>query len=75
MSRSFKKTPKKGITSAETEKQDKRKANRRFRRKTKIQVQKEEPVLYEIREVSNIWSFDKDGKKFIKNSTKKDLRK
>lgn len=75
MSRSKRKTPKTGITTAESEKQDKRKANRKFRRKTKLQVKKGGINISELREVSNVWSFDKDGKMFLKKPTKKDLRK
>jgi len=75
MSRSTRKTPKSGITTAETEKENKRRANRKFRRVTKLQVKKgrDEPSL--PRELSNVWSFDKDGKQFLKKPTKKDLRK
>ena len=75
MSRSKKKTPKTGITKAETEKGDKRNANRKFRRKTKVLVKKGDDQFVDLKEVSNVWSFDKDGKQFLKNPTKKDLRK
>jgi hypothetical protein len=75
MSRSKKKTPKTGMTTAESEKDDKRKANRKFRRKIKVQVQKGETELVKIKEVSNIWSFDKDGKQFLKNPPSKEMRK
>jgi hypothetical protein len=40
MSRSGRKTPKKGITAAETEKENKRTANRKLRRVTKLEVKK-----------------------------------
>jgi hypothetical protein len=75
MSRSKKKTPKTGITSAETEKENKRKANRKFRRVTKVLVKKSDDLLPITKETSNVWSFDKDGKQFLKSPTKKDLRK
>jgi len=75
MSRSLKKTPKTGITTAETEKDDKRKANRKLRRLTKIQVKKGDNELTKIKEISNVWLFDKDGKQFLKDPTNKDLRK
>ena len=75
MSRSIKKTPKLGITKAETEKDDKRKANRRFRHVIKMQVKKGDDQFTELKEMSNVWSFNKDGKQFLKNPTKKDLRK
>jgi hypothetical protein len=75
MSRSLKKTPKKGITTAKSEKENKRTANRKLRRVTKIQVKKGNSEPANKKEVSNVWSFDKDGKQFLKNPTKKDLRK
>lgn len=75
MSRSRKKTPKRGITSADSEKEDKRKANRLFRRVTKVQLKKGKDLFVEMNEVSNVWSFDKDGKQYLKKPTKKDFRK
>lgn len=75
MSRSKKKTPKIGITSAYSEKDDKRNANRKFRRITKVQVKKGDNQFVDIKENSNVWSFDKDGKRYLRNPTKKDLRK
>jgi hypothetical protein len=75
MSRSKKHTAKTGITTAETEKENKRKANRKLRRKTKEQVKKRGTNLSQLREVSNVWTFNKDGKVFLKDATKKDLRK
>ena len=75
MSRSRRKTPKIGVTTAETEKDNKRQANRRYRRVTKLQLKKEEEELAQRRELSNVWAFDKDGKQFLKNPAKEDLRK
>jgi 4-aminobutyrate aminotransferase-like enzyme len=75
MSRSRKKTPQTGITTAESEKDNKRKANRIFRRATKAQLKKGDSQFVSIKEVSNVWLFDKDGKQFLKNATKRDLRK
>lgn len=75
MSRSRKKTPKRGLTTAKSEKRDKRIANRKFRRKTKIQNTLGESDFVKLREVSNVWEFDKDGKRYIKNPSDKDLRK
>lgn len=72
MSRSFKKNPVTGNTVAESEKKDKQLANRSYRRTSKQKIENEqEPPL--IRENSNVWSFDKDGKHWSKNQ--KDLRK
>jgi hypothetical protein len=64
MSRSYRKTPIRGVTTAESEKLDKQLANRRLRRVVK-QVLKDEPdaqVLPHKREVSDVWAMDKDGK-------------
>ena len=63
MSRSFRKIPIAGITTAKSEKQDKRLANRRYRRITKQLIKNNNFNLPLLREVSNIWSMDKDGKK------------
>ncbi len=75
MSRSKKQTPKTSITTSETEKKNKQDANRKLRRIIKIQLKQEEDNLSKLREVSNIWSFDKDGKKYLINPSDKDLRK
>ncbi len=61
MSRSRKKTPISGITKSDSEKLDKRDANRRERRINK-ELLKKEKELKRIREVSDIWTFNKDGK-------------
>lgn len=59
MSRSKKHTAKTGITMAGTENENKRKANRKLRRKTKEQVKKRETTLSQLREVSDVWTFNK----------------
>jgi len=71
MARSFKKTPIFSSTCAETEKQEKRKANRALRRKVNVELDKvkdvetaEEIILPEMREVSDTWTFAKDGKRY-----------
>lgn len=65
MSRSYKKTPICGITTSESEKQDKQIANRRFRRNSHqlVKIGKEPP--FRTREVSNVHTFDKDGKQYF----------
>jgi len=75
MSRSRKKTKIHGITTARSEKQDKRIANRRYRRTVKPKVKAGDVILPEIREISDIWLFEKDGKTYYKNMSDKDLRK
>ncbi|MBQ4804542.1 hypothetical protein J8L88_16900 [Aquimarina sp. MMG015] len=75
MSRSKKKTKIHGNTTATSEKENKRDANRKFRRVVKQKVKLDETKLPELREVSNVWSFDKDGKRYNSEMTEKDLRK
>lgn len=64
MSRSYIKRTYHGITTAESEKKDKRLNNRRLRRLVnQLLTQDQDPdILPEIKEVSNRWSMDKDGK-------------
>ena len=64
MSRSRKKTPVHGLTTARSEKKDKRLYNRRFRRVSKqaLQVSPQQEVLPHLREYSDPWCMDKDGK-------------
>lgn len=64
MSRSRKKTPISGITKADSEKDDKRLAHRRLRRRVNqtLSVRPEVEVLPVLREVSDPWTMPKDGK-------------
>jgi len=64
MSRSRRHTPIMGVTTAESEKQDKRRANRALRRtvKTVLLKEPEADVIPTLEEVSDIWSFAKDGR-------------
>ena len=66
MSRSFKKTPISGNTTATSEKRDKRRANRLLRRVVKILLEKDpeedEQNFPIMDEVADVWSFGKDGK-------------
>jgi len=64
MSRSRRQQPFCGITTAQSEKQDKRDYNRRFRRVSKQQIQlaPEADVKPDLREYSNPWNLSKDGK-------------
>lgn len=63
MSRSRRRAPVRGLSTAESEKEDKRMANRKLRRRvrTALRVDPEAPLPH-LREVSNPWSMDKDGK-------------
>ena len=75
MSRSEKKNKIRGITTAKSEKENKQEANRKYRRIIKQKVKCNESELPEIREISNVWSFDKDGKIYDYEMSERDLRK
>uniref|UniRef100_UPI00404A94AD hypothetical protein n=1 Tax=Flavobacterium sp. TaxID=239 RepID=UPI00404A94AD len=75
MSRSEKKTKIRGITTATSEKENKQDANRKYRRIIKQKVKSKESELPDLKEISNVWSFDKDGKIYDSEMTEKDLRK
>jgi hypothetical protein len=62
MSHSRRKIPKRGVTTSESEKSDKRVANRRLRRAAASALHAGVEIMPSIREVSNVWEFAKDGK-------------
>lgn len=63
MSNSYRHTSIKGITKTESEKRDKRIANRRFRRIARERLKKDFSVeLKNIREIDELWTHSKDGK-------------
>lgn len=73
MSRSRRRTPIFGITTARSEKQDKKTWHRKLRVKSRIQLlavdegapdAAENLILVHAREVSNPWSMAKDGKRY-----------
>lgn len=73
MSRSFRKTPIVGITTARSEKDDKRFANRCERHRARQAIRTcrdfDALVLPLKREMSDLWDFAKDGKvRFYKDS-------
>lgn len=61
MSRSRKKNAICGVASG-SEKQDKRRANRKFRRREKIQISNGDIPVTDPRETSDVWCLAKDGK-------------
>ena len=76
MSRSRRHTLIFGITTSRSEKDDKRQANRRLRRRVRVELRvKQWERLPLLRELSNVWSFDKDGKRFWREATPADMRK
>ena len=78
MARSQRKTPIRGITTAESEKKDKQLAHRRYRRKMKAVLQQapDAEILPHVRDLSNPWSMSKDGRiRFDPKKYPKDMRK
>lgn len=69
MSRSFRHTPITGICCCESEKQDKRIHNRRYRRICKTLLRTGVDVLPKLRELTNIWVWGKDGRQYIRRNT------
>jgi hypothetical protein len=66
MSRSIRRTSISGMRTAPSEKQDKRLANRRLRRIVRCRLAWQfAEVLPELREISDRWSFKKDGKAYF----------
>lgn len=64
MSRSKRKTPKTGLTTAESEKKDKVFVHRKFRRASKVKIKSNEEPPVNLNEVSDIWNFAKDTKRY-----------
>lgn len=78
MSRSRRQTPKRGITTADSEKRDKVLAHRRERKRVREVLGKnpETDVLPHRKELSNPWLMDKDGKFYLgREATARDMRK
>lgn len=78
MARSKRKTPIRGITTAESDKKDKQLAHRRYRRKMKAVLQQvpDAEIFPSLRELSNPWNMRKDGKiRFDPKQYPKDIRK
>jgi hypothetical protein len=65
MSRSRRRTPITGWTTAESEKEDKRRANRAFRAAAKEAIRRSEEPPHHIRCVSEVYSWAKDGKTWL----------
>lgn len=77
MARSKRHTPIFGTTTQQSEKSDKRWANRRLRRLVREAVSTNvlPDVLPALREVSNPWSMAKDGRTYWLDAGPRDLRK
>lgn len=76
MSHSYRRLPIFGNCVANSEKKDKRIANRRYRRITRQLVRMGAyDRLPLAREISNVWDFAKDGKRWFANATREWMRK
>jgi len=75
MTRSYRKTPIRGVTCAKSEKEYKKIINKALRRKNRIILKKGEPVPYIIKnEYMTKWDMPKDGKCYVPKDPKR-LRK
>jgi hypothetical protein len=75
MSRSGKKTPKIGFSSSDSEKKDKRIANRSFRHKAKQQIKSGKEPVTDMNDIMTTWAMAKDGKRYVKSPSPKQMRK
>ena len=77
MSHSKRKTPIFGYTTAESEKEDKQKANRKYRRTAKERLREDggDESIPDCKAVSNRWLMQKDGKSYYREADEKDMRK
>lgn len=62
MSRSYRKTPITSFTTAKSDKEDKKLANRLFRRASRNRIKSNREPFYRLREVCDVWDFAKDGR-------------
>jgi hypothetical protein len=62
MSRSRRKHPFTAFTTSSSDKRDKRRANRKFRRKERVAIVNDEQPPENTEEVSDVYTFSKDGK-------------
>lgn len=64
MSRSRRHVPIMGTCVCRSERADKVSWHRRFRARVREAIQRSEEVMPHIRDVSDVWSFGKDGKRY-----------
>lgn len=75
MSRSINKTSIIGHTTAISDKPGKKQANKRFRRKTRVELLQGKEIFTLHRIQTTQWDMPKDGKHYVKDLDKKYLRK
>ncbi len=69
MSRSRRKTPIFGMTSRESEKADKARWHRKFRRAARMDVEGSQFISF--RQYGSTWSMGKDGKQYLSDANKR----
>ena len=75
MSRSKKKTKIQAVSNTDTEKEDKRDANRKLRGKVKQQVKNGKETLVKLKKAYNVWLFNKVVKNYNPELDEKKMRK
>lgn len=75
MARSYRHTPIFGITTARSEKPDKRIANRRLRCAVRQAILRGDELLPLLQAVSDVWCFDKDGRSYNGGAGPREMRK
>jgi hypothetical protein len=75
MSRSRRKVPIAGITTARSEASDKYHNHHKLRQRVKVAMRGEAEVLPLMREVTNLWWMAKDGKRWFGDTFLKVFRK
>ncbi len=75
MSRSRKHSPVSGTTTCRSEKDDKRQANRRLRAAVRSAFASGAEAMPELREVSDVWTFEKYGKSWLSDQFAEWMRK
>lgn len=75
MSRSYKKSKVYNLFSG-SDKEDKVKAHKKFRRKSKVKLKLNQDLPIKLEEIEDIWSFNSEGSKYYdENINPKYLRK
>ncbi len=73
MSRSYRKTPVRGVTTAPSDKEDKQRAHRALRRAERRAIARDDPGP-RLKDVSDPWSFAKDGKTRLRDRDRASAR-
>lgn len=64
MSRSYRKNPAGGVTCCKSEKRDKQRGNRCYRKRVRMAILRGLEVMPVVNEFYRVWSMGKDGKRW-----------